>query len=55
MGEWLLFRRDGAIAAWHEVPGIAATQKSRPVGYGLMRAGDIRRTSSTENYPWMSG
>jgi hypothetical protein len=21
MGEWLLSRRDGAIVAWHEVPG----------------------------------
>jgi hypothetical protein len=32
-------RRDGAIVAWHEVPGDSATQKSRPVGYGLIRAG----------------
>src|SRR6478672_2655782 len=32
-------RRDGAIVAWHEVPGTAPPQKSRPVGYGLMRAG----------------
>jgi hypothetical protein len=38
MGERLLSRRDGAIVAWHEVPGTA-TQKSRPVGYGLIRAG----------------
>jgi hypothetical protein len=33
-----LSRRDGAIVAWHEVPGTRATQKSRPVGYGLIRA-----------------
>jgi hypothetical protein len=32
-------RRDGAIVAWHEVPGTAPSQKSRPVGYGLIRAG----------------
>ena len=32
-------RRDGAIVAWHEVPGTGATQKSRPVGYGVIRAG----------------
>jgi hypothetical protein len=32
-------RRDGAIVAWHEVPGTAPPQKSRPVGYGLIRAG----------------
>jgi hypothetical protein len=32
-------RRDGAIVAWHEVPGKASPQKSRPVGYGVMRAG----------------
>jgi hypothetical protein len=28
-------RRDGAIVAWHEVPGTAPPQKSRPVGYGV--------------------
>jgi hypothetical protein len=32
-------RRDGPIVAWHEVPGTARPQKSRPVGYGLIRAG----------------
>ena len=32
-------RRDGAIVAWHEVPGTAPPQKSRPVGYGVIRAG----------------
>ena len=32
-------RRDGAIVAWHEVPGTASSQKSRPVGYGVIRAG----------------
>jgi hypothetical protein len=31
-------RRDGAIVAWHEVPGTAPPQKSRPVGYGMSRA-----------------
>jgi hypothetical protein len=40
MVEWLLFRRDSVIVAWHEVPGIAA-QKSRPVGYGLILV-DVR-------------
>src|SRR5271165_2360109 len=34
-----LSRRDGAIVAWHEVPGTAPPQKSRPVGYGVIRAG----------------
>jgi hypothetical protein len=38
MGGWLLSRRDGAIVAWHEA-WDSATQKSRPVGYGLIRAG----------------
>src|ERR1700733_2727219 len=28
-------RRDGVIVAWHEVPGKAAAQKNRPVGYGM--------------------
>jgi hypothetical protein len=32
-------RRDGAIVAWHEVPGTVPSQKSRPVGYGVIRAG----------------
>ena len=32
-------RRDGAIVAWHEVPGTASPQKSRPVGYGVIRTG----------------
>jgi hypothetical protein len=32
-------RRDGAIVAWHEVPGTAPPQKTRPVGYGVIRAG----------------
>jgi hypothetical protein len=35
-------RRDGVIVAWHEVPGTARPQKSRCVGYGLVRA-PIRR------------
>jgi hypothetical protein len=32
-------RRDDAIVAWHEVPGKAPPQKSRPVGHGGIRAG----------------
>ena len=40
-------RRDGAIVAWHEVPGTAPPQKSRPVGYGLIRAG-VRADSMIE-------
>ena len=32
-------RRDAAIVARHVVPGTAPPQKSRPVGYGLIRAG----------------
>ena len=32
-------RRDGAIVARHEVPVIMPSQKSRPVGYGMIRAG----------------
>jgi hypothetical protein len=28
---------DGAIVAWHEVPGTAPPRKSRPVGYGVIR------------------
>src|SRR3984893_9178874 len=39
MGEWLLSRRDRLIVAWHEVPGSAPPQNSRPVGYGVIRAG----------------
>ena len=34
-------RRDGPIVAWHEVPGTKPSQKSRPVGYGMIRA-DVR-------------
>jgi hypothetical protein len=41
-----LSRRDGAIVAWHEVPGKALSQESRPVGYGLIRAGE--RTDSSD-------
>jgi hypothetical protein len=29
-------RRDGPIVAWHEVPGTAPPQKSRPVGHGMI-------------------
>ena len=39
MGEWLLSRRDRLIVAWHEVPGSTPPQNSRPVGYGVIRAG----------------
>ena len=54
MGEWLLSRRDvpeGQVdrsqvrSAW-----TAPSQKSRPVGYGLIRAGE--RTNSSD---WMIG
>jgi hypothetical protein len=38
-------RRNGAIVAWHEVPGKAPPQKSRPVGYGVICAG-VRLDSS---------
>jgi hypothetical protein len=34
------------MVAWHEVPGKASPQKSRPVGYGLIRAG-VRGNSMT--------
>jgi hypothetical protein len=30
MGEWLLSRRDGAIVAWHEVPGKGASERTVP-------------------------
>ena len=39
-------RRDGAIVAWHEVPGRASSQESHPVGYGLIHAGE--RTDSSD-------
>jgi hypothetical protein len=29
-------RRDGSIVVWHEVPGTAPHQKSRPVGHGTI-------------------
>jgi hypothetical protein len=38
MAAILSSRRDGAIVARHEVPGTAPPKKSRPVGYGLIRA-----------------
>jgi hypothetical protein len=31
------------IVARHEVPGIAPPQMSRPVGYGMIRAGVLHR------------
>ena len=42
-------RRDGAIVAWHEVPGTAPPQESRPVGYGVIRAG-VRADSRKGHY-----
>ena len=42
-------RRDGAIVAWHEVPGTAPPQESRPVGYGVIRAG-VRTDSGNGHY-----
>jgi hypothetical protein len=38
-------RMDGAIVAWHEVPGKAPPRKDRPVGYGVSafrRLGPLR-------------
>jgi hypothetical protein len=35
----LLVPGDGAIVAWHEVPGTRPSLMSRPVGYGLIYAG----------------
>jgi hypothetical protein len=46
MGEWLLSRRDGAIVAWHEVPGTSPTQKSRPPFDALALAQAGRRVRS---------
>src|SRR5580704_3761517 len=42
-------RRDGAIVAWHEVPGTAPPHESRPVGYGVIRAG-LRADSGNGHY-----
>src|ERR1700722_12469855 len=39
MGECRSSRRDRLIVAWHEVPGSAPPQNSRPVGYGVIRLG----------------
>ena len=35
------------IVAWHEVPGTTPPQKSRPVGYGMIRPG-VRTDSKTD-------
>jgi hypothetical protein len=43
-----LSRRGGAIVARHEVPGTAPTQKSRPVGYGLILEGVRTSNVKTE-------
>jgi hypothetical protein len=32
MGEWLFSRRDGAIVAWHELPGILRPIIPYPAG-----------------------
>ena len=40
-------QRDDAIVVWHEVPGASATQKNRPVGHGMIRAG-LRTDSMIE-------
>jgi hypothetical protein len=42
-------RRDGPIVAWHEVPGTAPPQRSRPVGYGLIPAALLSRSSRTRS------
>jgi hypothetical protein len=45
-------RRDGAIVAWHEVPGISPSPKGRPVGYGVIRADlSIKSMIGDEKYP----
>jgi hypothetical protein len=49
MGAWLLSRTVW-IVAWHEVPGTGPTQRNRPVGYGLIRAG-VRIDSMIGKYP----
>jgi hypothetical protein len=36
------------IVAWHEVPGTAPPQMSRPVGYGMIRTGVLRRVRRLE-------
>ena len=43
-------RRDGAIVAWHKVPGKAPPQKSRPVGYGVIGAGARTQVQETVRY-----
>ena len=53
-------RRDGAIVAWHEVPGTPPHQKNRPVGYGVIRAGVrtdsmIGVTKISETFAWQQG
>jgi hypothetical protein len=40
-------RRDGAIVAWHEVPGAAPPRKGRPVGYGVPVSRKFRNGSIT--------
>src|ERR1700732_1183998 len=38
-----LSRRDGAIVAWHEVPGKMPPKRARPVGYGVIEYEGRRR------------
>jgi hypothetical protein len=35
MGEWLLSRRDGAIVAWHEVPGVRRSLSLGVASFGF--------------------
>ena len=41
--------REEALVAWYEVPGTAPPQESRPVGYGVIRAG-VRADSGKGHY-----
>jgi hypothetical protein len=43
-------RRDDAIVAWHEVPGRAPPQKSRPLGYGVIREEGERKLQGVEGH-----
>jgi hypothetical protein len=43
-------RRDDATVAWHEVPGRAPPQKSRPLGYGVIREEGERKLQGVEGH-----
>jgi hypothetical protein len=47
----LLSRRDGAIVAWHEVPGERVPPKNRPVGYGMIGPSESQIYFSSECAP----